>query len=61
METYLGLLLVEVVDDDANEEVEGEKGAKDDEADKVKVHIEIGFIHWLGIHLHKNAFTHYQH
>ncbi len=44
VETYLGFLLIEVVDDDSDEEVEGEEGAKDDEADKVKVHVEIGFI-----------------
>lgn len=34
-DTYLSFLLVEVVDDDANEEVKGEEGAKDDENDEV--------------------------
>lgn len=52
-ETYLCFLLIEVVDDDADEEVQGKEGAKDDEDDKVKVHVDIDFIHWLGFHLHK--------
>lgn len=37
--TYLSLLLVEVVDDDTDEQVEGEEGAEDDEDDKVQVHV----------------------
>ena len=36
--TSLAFLHVEVVDDDADEEVEGEEGAEDDEEDEVKVH-----------------------
>lgn len=46
-ETYLCFLLIEVVDDHSNEEVQGKEGAKDDEDDKVKVHVEINFIYWL--------------
>ena len=42
--TYLLLLLVEVVDDDADEQVEGEEGAEDDEDDKVEVHVQVDFI-----------------
>lgn len=51
--THLFLLLVEVVDDDTNEQVEGEKGAKDDEDDKVEVHVQVHFIIWLVLHLKK--------
>lgn len=53
LETYLGFLLVEVVDDDSNKEVQGEEGAEDDEADKVKVHIQVVLILWLRLHLNK--------
>lgn len=42
--TYLLLLLVEVVDDDTDEQVEGEEGAEDDEDDKVEVHVQVDFI-----------------
>lgn len=45
--TYLFLLLVEVVDDDADEEVQGEEGTKDDEDDEVDVHVEVDLVHWL--------------
>lgn len=45
--TYLFLLLVEVVNDDTNEEVEGEESSKDDEDDKVDVHVEVDLVHWL--------------
>jgi len=34
-------LFVEIVDDHTNEQVEGEKGSKDDEKDKVKVHVNV--------------------
>lgn len=37
--SYLFLLLVEVINDDTNEEVEGKERAEDDEDDKVDVHI----------------------
>lgn len=59
-ETYLCFLLIEVVDDDPDEEIQGEEGTKDDEDDKVKVHVEINFIHWLGFHLHTqmHRYTH---
>ena len=40
-DTYLFLLFVEIVDDHTNEQVEGEKGSKDDEKDKVKVHVNV--------------------
>lgn len=39
--TYLFLLLVEVVNDDTNEKVQGEEGTEDDEDDKVDVHVEV--------------------
>lgn len=43
-DTYLFLLLVEVVNNDTNEEVEREERAKDDEDDKVNVHVEVDLI-----------------
>lgn len=42
--THLFLLLVEVVDDDANEEVQGEEGTEDDEDDEVDVHVEVDLV-----------------
>lgn len=42
--TYLLLLLVEVVDDNADEQVEGEEGAEDDENDKVEVHVQVRLV-----------------
>lgn len=45
--TYLFLLLVEVVNDDAYEEVQGEEGTKDYEDDEVDVHVEVDLILWL--------------
>lgn len=36
--TYLLFLHVEIINDDTNEQVEGEKGSKDDEEDEVQVH-----------------------
>ena len=50
-QTHLFLLLVEVVDDDADEEVEGEEGAEDDEDDKVEVHVEVDLLDGLFLHL----------
>lgn len=50
-ESYLFLLLVEVVNDHTNEEVEGEEGAKYDENDKVDVHVDVDFIVGLVFHL----------
>lgn len=42
--TYLFLLLIEVVDDDANEQVQGEKGAEDNEDNKIYVHVNVVLI-----------------
>ena len=47
LNTYLLLLLIEVIDDDSNEEIEGEEGAKDDEEDKVDVHVDVDLSNWL--------------
>ena len=41
LNTYLLLLLIEVIDDDSNEEIEGEEGSKDNEEDKVDVHVDV--------------------
>ena len=41
--TYLFLLLIKVVYDDSDEQIEGEKRAKDDEKDKVEVHVDVDF------------------
>lgn len=49
--TYLFLLLVEVIDDDADEQVECEERAKDDEDDKVDVHVQVDLIRRLLFHL----------
>jgi hypothetical protein len=46
--------LVEVVNDHTNEEIEGEEGAKDDEDDKVDVHVDVVFIDGLAFHLKEN-------
>lgn len=58
LETYLCFLLIEVVDNDPDKEIQGEEGAKDDEDDKVKVHVDINFIHWLGFYLHTHTYKH---
>ena len=47
----LVLLLVELVDDDANQEVQGEETSKHDEGDKVDVEIEAVLEAWLVIQL----------
>lgn len=52
-ETYLFLLLIEVINDDTNEQVQGEEGAEDDEDDKVDVHIDVILIFRLLIRLSK--------
>lgn len=39
LNTYLLFLLVEIIYDDTNKQVQGEEGSKDDENDKVKIHI----------------------
>lgn len=45
--TYLFLLLIEVINNDTNEKVQGEEGSKDDEDDKVDVHVDVVFIFGL--------------
>lgn len=42
--THLLFLLVEVVDDDTNEEVEGEEGPEDDENDEIEVHVDVHLV-----------------
>lgn len=53
-ETYLFLLLIEVINDDTNEQVQGEEGAEDDEDDKVDVHVDVVLILRLLIRLSKD-------
>lgn len=36
-------MLIKVVYDDSDEQIEGEKRAKDDEKDKVEVHVDVDF------------------
>ena len=55
--TYLFLLHVEVVDDDADEEVECEERAKHDEQHKVKIHELTLLTHWLLLHLVREKHT----
>lgn len=50
-------MLVEVVDDDADEEVEGEEGAEDDENDEVEVHVQVDFILGLVFQLEQRRKT----
>lgn len=56
-DSYLSFLLVEVVDDDADEEVEGEEGAEYDENDKVEIHVEVDLLDRLLLHLHTSFTT----
>lgn len=51
VDTHLSFLLVEIVNDDADEEVEREEGAENDEDDKVQVHVEVDFSDRLFLHL----------
>jgi hypothetical protein len=53
-ETYLFLLLIEIVDDDTDEQVEGEEGAEDDEDDEVDVHVDVALIIRLLVRLLKD-------
>ena len=53
LNTYLLFLFIEVIDDDSNEEIEGEEGAKDDEEDKVDVHVDVDLPDWLFTNLWK--------
>lgn len=50
-DTYLFLLLVEIVNNDANEEVECEEGAENDKDDEVYVHVEVDLIRRLLLYL----------
>ena len=52
--THLSFLLIEVVNNDTDEEIEGEEGAEYDEDDKVKVHVEVDFSDGLFLHLKPN-------
>lgn len=47
MNTYLLLLLIEVVNYDTNEEVESEEGSEYDEDDEIQVHVQVLFVYWL--------------
>ena len=50
-DTHLSLLLIEIVNDDADEKVEGEEGTEDDEDNKVQVHVQVHFLDRLLLHL----------
>ena len=52
-DTYLFLLLVEVVNDDTNKQVQREKWTKNDEDDEVQVHKYTFFPTGLGVLLQK--------
>lgn len=54
--THLSFLLIEVVNNDTDEEIESEEGAKYDEDDKVQVHVEVNFSDGLFLHLKPNSF-----
>lgn len=47
-------MLIEVINDDTNEQVQGEEGAEDDEDDKVDVHVDIVLVLRLLIRLSKD-------
>lgn len=49
--TYLSFLLVEVVNNNTDEKIEGEEGAENDENDKVNVHVKVDFSDRLFLHL----------
>ena len=57
--TYLLFLLIEVIDDDTNKEIEGEERAKDNEEDKVDVHVDVNFSDWLITNLKWISFRKY--
>lgn len=54
--THLSFLLIEIVNDDADEEIEGEEGAENDEDDKVQVHVEVDLSDGLFLHLKPDSF-----
>lgn len=47
-------MLIEVINDDTNEQVQGEEGAEDDEDDKVDVHVDVVLILRLLVRLAKD-------
>jgi hypothetical protein len=51
VDTYLLLLLIEVVNDHTNEQVEGEEGPEDDEEYEVPVHVDVHFSRRLQVAL----------
>lgn len=55
--THLSFLLIEIVNDDANEEIKGEEGAENDEDDKVQVHVEVDLSNGLFLHLKPDSFS----
>lgn len=55
LNTHLSFLLVEIVNNDTNEKIEGEEGAKNDEHDKVNVHVKVDFFDRLLFHLKKKT------
>lgn len=54
-DAYLSFLLVEVIDDDTNEQVEGEEGAEDDEDDEVQIHVQVDLLDRLLLNLQGNT------
>lgn len=51
IDTYLLLLLIEIVNYDSNEEVQSEKSSKYNENNKIYIHFQVDFILWLFIQL----------
>lgn len=49
--------MVEIVNNDANEEVECEEGAEDDKDDEVYVHVEVDLIRRLLLYLKQQNIT----
>ena len=47
LDTYLLFLFIEVIDDNTNKQVERKEGPKDDEEDKVQIHVQIDFTNRL--------------
>lgn len=43
-DTYLLFLLIEVINDDTNEQIQGEKRPKNDKDDKIQIHVQVVFI-----------------
>jgi hypothetical protein len=40
-------LFVEIINDDTNKQIEGKEGSKNDEKDKVEVHVDVDFPYGL--------------